>query len=267
MFIKRSIIFILLLVSSQLIAKSSEEAFTEAIDLYRTGDIQNMKKALIVVEEALQNDPNNAKLMSQLSLVYAHMSYRDLHFGTKETDYLKLARVLANNAIKQTKGKKTNDKIDPAYEAKKALANVLLIEGNRGEAKKLIEELIKQNPKDGVAFYMYACVSEGSIIDESSNAGQRMKKALELFPTYVFSLGDMTLAYLKAGQIDKAAEMLTKLEKDHSSNSELAYYQGMVALHQGKLDEARKRFQTYIDKNPTSNLSQYLKFYMDGGQQ
>ncbi len=253
---KLSIILITSLFLSSAVSGQNAPAdfIKEMYKLYQSGEYKNHKKAIIDLENKLNEFPKDPNLMALLSLTYLHLSYRDWHFGVKDMDYVEAALNLAK------RGEKINDK---NYLVNNALATASMLKGDRAAARKYVDKSIKAQAKLAESWYIRACLSEGSIVDENTEAGKNLKKALELDKTLVFALEDKIMAHLKANQVAEAQKTYELYVESYAGNSNALFFKGMILVYSGKLDEARVSLEKFVQKNQGSNLSRLVNFYLN----
>lgn len=233
-------------------------AYKKAAKEYTKRTEASLKKAAIILEEILVSEKQYAEkdpyVLSLLSLIYAHFSYRSWHFGVKDATSIKKAKDLAEKAYSIRKNTTTQ----------RAMGNVYLILGDRRKAKQFLQESMKGKKKSAETLYYLASASNGSFTDPGSEAGKTIREALKVDPKFLWALEDMVMDYLYKKNPEKAAEYLQKLEAAHGSHPDLPFYKGLVALHSGDKEKAKKEFKEYTKLNPDSDLSgRLLPFIQD----
>ncbi|RME91037.1 MAG: hypothetical protein D6767_05850, partial [Candidatus Hydrogenedentota bacterium] len=217
---------------------------------------ESLKKAAIVLENILVSERQYAKndpyVLSLLSVIYAHFSYRSWHFGVKDSSSIKRAKELAQKAYSAKK----------MASSARALGNVYLILGDKAKALKYLKEANKGKKKSAETLYYIACASSGSFTDANSAAGKKIREALKVDPKFLWALEDMVMDYLYKGNVTQAEEYLKKLESAHSSHPDLPFYRGLVALHKGDKDSAKQEFRRYAQMNPDSDLTGRLQPFL-----
>ena len=228
---------------------------TEYYNLYLDSTEDGVKKATIALEKDFKKYKRDPRVLALLSQLYTHTSYKEWHAGNELPDFIKTAKALAQRAIKY------DNQLEDGY---RALGGVYLVLDKRGLALRNLKKAVKiSKNKDAEALYLYACASPGSIVDETTPAGRRMKKALEVNPKLIWALQDIMMFYLKAGDLGNAEKVFEKFAKDYSDHPDYFYYEGTLKLHQDKKEEARASYEKFMKKNPRSYLTNYIKLYLE----
>ena len=230
------------------------DELNEIYGLYATAKYDNVKRATILLENGVRQYPDDAKVLSLLAQVYCHLTFRDWHFGQKDTAYIEEAEALVVKAMRLA----PNDAV-----SLRAHGMVLLTMGRREEAARDLKKATEVSPGDAESWYLWACASDGSLINGDTDAGTRMDKALQLAPNLAWARQDMTMSYLKAGNMGLARQSLSAMAQSQQDYPSFSFYEGMVLLHEGKTEEARAKFQNFVDKAESSNLTEYVKLYLN----
>jgi len=238
--------------------KDKQEAaimYQEAQTLYNKLDSKSLKLANIKLENALELDPKNVKVLARLSILYSHFTYRDWHFGVRHSDYITKATELAYRALKI-------DNKNPL--AIKAVGASLLVVWKRKEAIKELKKLtVKKAFSDPEVFYLLACASNGSMLNRSTEAGKYAKKALELDPKFLWLIEDMLMLSIYKKDLTTAARYFKTLEENYPTIPNIYFYRAMILLHKGGLlPEVKKNLKRFTKEDPNSNLSGYIQQFI-----
>ena len=86
---------------------------------------------------------------------------------------------------------------------------------------------------------------------EVDKAIDDLKRAIALHPNFGLALNELGVQYLRKGELDKAAEVLTKVLQISPDAPEPSLNYGIVLLQQKKFPEAEAQLRDAVKKNDT----------------
>ena len=168
------------------------------------------------------------------------------------------------------------DAIPYFYQAREALpANSMVADelaltlqkANRNkEARDIYEQLLKQNPQDGVALNNLAfMIAEGGSgdLDQALTFAQRAK---QVYPNLTEVSDTLGWIYLKKNMTDNAIDLFKALVNDRPDNSTYRYHLGMAYAQKGDKPTAIRELQQALHSKPSGEEEKKIKDLIDSLQ-
>ena len=199
----------------------------QAADAFRANDFQTGESLLAKVRE---QDPH----MYLIPFMLGEAAIRQQKWGEAEAE---MRKCLALN---------------PDFDqAMTGLATVLIKQGNQGDAKKYLQNALKQNNQNFRAWYQMG------IADLSTNkqfAIADFEKAIGIQPNFVFALRELGMLYFEQKDYIQAAVQLAKAADLGMSDSLLLNNLGICYSRTGRLQQAVASYQKALKAD--GNLAQ-----------
>jgi tetratricopeptide (TPR) repeat protein len=122
-------------------------------------------------------------------------------------------------------------------------------EGNFPKARVALRNVLKIDPKDAEAYFLFAEVEEKE--KNWSNAFANYQRVIELVPDHEGALIKLGKYYLEAKASDKALEMAKRVLAAHPGHVQAVALQIAVQALSGQLDEATRRAESLLADHPT----------------
>lgn len=126
---------------------------------------------------------------------------------------------------------------------RRVLADSLARNGDLPAARRAYEALLKVSPNDGLALNNLANVM---LIQKDPGSLQVAERAAQQLPGAPFVLGTLGWAAFKAGQPDRALQLLRDARLRDPANAETRYFLGAVLAAAGRSAEAREELQASL---------------------
>ena len=230
-------------------APTVAETSIEAYDLYllarqriRTRNVELMKEAMAMLDDALTIDPDYAPALAQRALVVNLLSddegaYGDIPAAIAEVEALGLLdRALA---------------IDPRLPEAHAIKGLVMTD------QSTINE-------EAVASLRYALELNPNMDDGKNwlaNATPDFFESLDLYeqvvvrdPMYGPAFNNLIQLYLGMSQFDKAEALIDRVERIGGSDENISQARGTVAAMRGDLSLSARELQFAFDANPNSSI-------------
>ncbi|MCB1201470.1 MAG: hypothetical protein KDK41_12555 [Leptospiraceae bacterium] len=223
----------------------NDELFKKAAELYMSRDIPSMKRALVLIEpetNILFNKNADSRLIAIQSLIYIHLNQLETMLSPDQAEYFNVSLQLSERAVS----------IERNAITLMALAKSYLVLGKFDEALKTAEEAIQSAPKEAELWYIAASASPGSISDSGSPAGEKMVKAINLNPKFIWPLEDIIQDAIKNRRKEVAMVYLAKLEQAVPDFKRLAFHKGLFQYNFGSRKAGIELLQEYMKSDPES---------------
>ncbi|HKO99010.1 MAG TPA: tetratricopeptide repeat protein [Pyrinomonadaceae bacterium] len=102
------------------------------------------------------------------------------------------------------------------------------------------------------ALEAYQRSMEASRAKDDKKAVEELKRALAEFPTFALAINELGVQYLKLGQVNKAAEVLSDGVKASPEDFHLRLNYGVALLNQKKFAQAEEQLRVAVSKNNSS---------------
>jgi len=129
-----------------------------------------------------------------------------------------------------------------------ARAKQYMQEGNRPKARVALRNVLKIDPKDPEAYFMYAQVEEKE--KNWREAFGHYLKVVEINPGHREALIQLGRYYLDAGMSDKVGEMADRVLKNDPDDAKAEVLKAAVLVREGKVQEAIKKTEGVMRRHP-----------------
>jgi len=129
-----------------------------------------------------------------------------------------------------------------------ARAKQYMQEGNWPKARVALRNVLKIDPKDPEAYFMYAQVEEKE--KNWREAFGHYLKVVEINPDHREALIQLGRYYLDAGMSDKVGEMADRVLKNHPDDAKAEVLKAAVLVREGKVQEAVKKTEGVLRRHP-----------------
>ncbi len=232
-------------------------------------DAQTHIQALLK-NSKLQDDP---KLLGQLGVCQfqngdaaagVETLKKAIELGPNEvSNYLVLADILRVKMENPTEADEWMEKMVKAnptdFDAQASLSEWIRVTNCKPieEALEHAESALKIKPDDRAALYLVAHCA--LMANKSDRAREAATKGVEKYPETAAFYNELMLIELKAGRLEKAAEILQKGLKAVKNSGDLLWRLTSVYIDQGKLDEAKAALARYYEIGDRPEKGDYLK--------
>lgn len=133
----------------------------------------------------------------------------------------------------------------------------LYIHGDRGEAKKTFEELLKKYPKDPNLYLLLGNINYA--LGHLSDATNNYKKALDLEPNLTIALFQLGVCLVRMGRLNEALACFSKNAESDSQGHVMSYYwMGLINSFLGNDEASFVAFKRLHEESEESMLADYF---------
>lgn len=191
------------------------------------------EEAIFYLKDALRIDPTASRPWENLGLAYSAI-------------YDAAARELFESSLQSPSG--AVDPNDPVVKRMDALRARLAARDWRADALAAMREAVRLEPAEAKYWYNLGTSLKQYRPLETAEATSALLKALELDGTYYPALRNLALALLRQGRRREARDICLRMEKvSGSDDPAVASILGDIALDEGDLDEAERRFAKLLE--------------------
>ena len=206
----------------------------------RTAD--NINKAIDLLKEAADKDPNFAMAYSALADCYVVMS---TYSGQRASETMPQGRAYANKAIQ----------LDPTLAEPHASLGLIswALDWNKEDAEREFKRAIELNPNYGTTYHWYSRYLRS--IGRSEDGLREIQRAEELDPLSLIFINNVAEAQLNLGEVDAADKTCQRMiELDPTF---WAIYQTLVwvKVKQGKFEDALNAAQKSVELSNRANAA------------
>jgi Tfp pilus assembly protein PilF len=230
-------------------------------------------KAEAVLRESISADRKDVK--RRLALLEFTSVFRSMELAEKEAIaqvaedarayelQFQLARFLrtngkASDAIKVYRGIIDRDRLQPnGIRARVELAGMQLAAGNRGDAQKLIEEVLKENPRDNQALLMRA--QFGVDRGDSASAIADLRAVLRDQPDSPVIVGALARAHMMNKEPELARDTIGRAVEMFPNRPQLRFVFAEYLASSGDFTAAMRQVDEVIKVNASSMEARDLK--------
>ena len=243
---------------TELIGTAVRETAETSIDVYDlylvarqkiyTRDIDELKEASRLLDQALAIDADYAPALAQKALVTTLMSdgvgsYGDIP-GDEATP---AARLIVDRALA----------IDPTLADAHAVSGLIMgdeMHRSNAEAIEVLEHALSLNPNlDNTRNWLSSAYAEASRNDE---ARALLEAAVERDPMYGPAFNNLIQSYLFTRDFDLANALVGRVDRIVGETDDVNQSWGMIALAQGDAARAIRRFEKTHEQNPRHSINQ-----------
>lgn len=229
---------------------AQENDISEIMELYKKRDTNSLRVAILKIEEATKTlekgDGNNEKIdhrfLALESLIYSHLNQLETMLSPNLDDYFIKSLEIAKKAVSIKKDELSLLALSKAY----------LVNNDYAAALKTAQEGIDMSPENSELWYVAACASPGNISDATSQAGQKIEKAISLDPGFVWPMEDIVQDAIHNNNQKVAEKYLKKIERNASNYKRIKFHKGLMLYHFGKRKEGLTLLQDYIEEDKDS---------------
>jgi len=237
------LLLILFNFTSNLFAQSVDLEFNEARILFENRDLISISKAMIALEKIIAKNPDHLETQALLSFVYAHQASIARQIGQPSIDYENSASAFSTSVL----AVQSNHRM-----ALKTNAFLLLSNGNRIDAKKIIDAQIQPNETDIDWLYMQAVVSE------EDKTIPILSAALSLNTSHVWIYFDMAMRSVKSNNLPNADKWLSGLKVKYPHIAEIDLLQIVIAAYKNDRNAVEEHAANFLKKMPSSLISKKI---------
>ena len=233
-------------VTAQATSVEAYEKYLKARQWIHTRDRELMERALVLLDEALEIDPDYAPALAQKGLVLLLLSNSEGAYGDIPAELaLQMSRPLIDQAIA----------VDPGLAEAHAILGLWYRQGSRTRSEEAIAALRKAlsiaptmpNANNWLA----------NELDGIENHGERVRlyeMVVENDPLYRPAFNNLVFNYLQTRGTDRAEALISRVERISGGSPNILVTRGALALSEGRLADARRLLAEAYDFNRSADV-------------
>lgn len=204
----------------------------KAIQLLKSGTLENARDSQKFLTQAVENAPNDLESLGLLCVVYEQL----WPYTKQNSNDLKAITVVTQMARTVNPISSYSDTCQSVY---------LLAKGQPRDARGLIERTLDQQTGERFILFPFLYLMKGQILEEQQNhisAEAYYIEAVKAFPGWAWAQFALARSYYKQGKYNEAKDAYTNVLRDYPEHKGALYGMGLVELKNSSTDKALSYF-------------------------
>lgn len=231
----------------------------KAIQLIKTGTLENTRDSQKFLAQASENAPNDLEALGLLCVVYEQL----WPYTKQNSNDLKAITVVTQMSRTINPISSYSDTCQSVY---------LLAKGQPRDARGLIEKTLDQQSDERFILYPFLYLMKGQILEDMQNhisAEAYYVEAIKSFPGWAWAQFALARSYYKQGKYNEAKNTYSDILRAYPENKGALYGMGLIELKNSSTDKALSYFSRAYAINgklPKSfhieSLQEYIQLLM-----
>lgn len=204
----------------------------KAIQLIKTGTLENTRDSQKFLAQASENAPNDLEALGLLCVVYEQL----WPYTKQNSNDLKAITVVTQMSRTVNPISSYSDTCQSVY---------LLAKGQPRDARGLIERTLDQQSGERFILFPFLYLMKGQILEDMQNhisAEAYYVEAVKSFPGWAWAQFALARSYYKQGKINEAKDSYGNILRDYPEHKGALYGMGLVELKNMSADKALNFF-------------------------